>query len=102
TAGKRALYDNLDKNEGLALAVDEAVRASRQDDWRSNPFKVKRVKHAIKAALESVLEEGGLTSSDRTAGQSREHNATYKTEANESLEDRLERVLALVQNQDEY
>ena len=27
------------------------LRASRQDDWRSNPFKVKKVKIAIKAAL---------------------------------------------------
>jgi len=27
------------------------VRASRQDDWRSNPFKVKKVRNAIKAAL---------------------------------------------------
>jgi hypothetical protein len=35
----------------LALAVDEAVRTSRQDDWRSNPFKIKKVRNAIKAAL---------------------------------------------------
>ncbi len=48
TPGKRALYDNLDKDEALALAVDEAVRASRQDDWRSNAFKVKKVRNAIR------------------------------------------------------
>ena len=29
-----------------------AVLANRQDDWRSNPFKVKKVKLAIKAALD--------------------------------------------------
>ena len=51
TPGKRALYDNLGKDEVLALAVDEAVRSSRQDDWRSNTFKVKKVKLAIKSAL---------------------------------------------------
>lgn len=51
TAPKRALYDNLDKNEPLALAVDSAVRASKQDDWRGNPFKIKMVKNAIKGAL---------------------------------------------------
>ena len=38
TPAKRALYDNLGKDEALALAVDEAVRASRQDDWRGNPI----------------------------------------------------------------
>jgi len=51
TQAKRALFDNLNKDEPLALAVHGAVRASRQDDWRSNPFKVKKVKLAIRAAL---------------------------------------------------
>jgi type I restriction enzyme R subunit len=51
TAGKRALFDNLEENEALAVAVDAAVRASRQDDWRGNTFKVKKVRLAVKAAL---------------------------------------------------
>jgi type I restriction enzyme R subunit len=51
TPAKRALYDNLDKDETLALAVHEAVYDSRQDDWRNNLFKIKRVRNAIKAAL---------------------------------------------------
>jgi type I restriction enzyme, R subunit len=51
TPAKRALYDNLGKDEALALAVDGAVRASSQDDWRENFFKVRKVKFAIKAAL---------------------------------------------------
>src|SRR5207249_694296 len=32
TSGRRALFDNLGKNEVLANAVDQAVRTSRQDD----------------------------------------------------------------------
>ncbi len=51
TPAKRALYDNLGKDEALALAVDGAVRASRQDDWRSNSFKVRKVMFAIKSVL---------------------------------------------------
>ena len=51
TPARRALFDNLDQDEALALAVDGAVRHSRQDDWRSNPFKVKKVKMAIRAVL---------------------------------------------------
>ena len=51
TAGKRALFDNLGKSEILALAVDRAIHESRQDDWRNNAFKVRRVRFAIKAAL---------------------------------------------------
>jgi type I restriction enzyme R subunit len=51
TPAKRALYDNLGKDETLALRLNEAVHASRQDDWRSNPFKVRKVRNAIRAVL---------------------------------------------------
>lgn len=60
TPARRALYDNLDKDEALALAVDSAVRSSRQDDWRSNAVKVKKVRIAIKAVLlgdEAITEQ---------------------------------------------
>lgn len=58
TAPQRALYDNLEKNETLALAVDEAICHSLQDDWRNNSFKLKRVKLAIKSVLnDDVLTE---------------------------------------------
>ena len=57
TPAKRALYDNLGKNEELALAVDNAVRETSQDDWRGNPFKLKKVKYAIKRALKKREDE---------------------------------------------
>ncbi len=79
TPGRRALYDNLDATEPLALAVDAAVRASRQDEWRSNTFKIRRVRNAIGDALASAAAQPA-----------------------ESLEERIERILALVKNQDEY
>jgi len=53
TPVKRALYDNLGRDEARAMAVDRAVRASRQDGWRDNPLKVRKVKIAIKAALDA-------------------------------------------------
>ena len=48
---KRALYDNLDRNKALALAVNKSVVRERQDDWRSSPVKTRKVKYAIKEAL---------------------------------------------------
>ena len=93
TPGKRALYDNLDKDEGLALAVDAAVRASRQDDWRSNPFKIRRVRNAIRDALEEHGAQPGVVL---------EAPAAYDTKSSESLEERVDRIFALVKNQDEY
>lgn len=59
TPAKRALYDNLRKDTALALTVDAAVRESKQDDWRSNSFKTRRVKFAIRNVLkdDDVLTE---------------------------------------------
>lgn len=53
TRAKQALYDNLDKDEVLAVAVHNAVRESMQDDWRSNSVKIKKVKNAIKTVLKN-------------------------------------------------
>jgi type I restriction enzyme R subunit len=47
----RALFDNLGSDEAMALRVDTAVRASMQDDWRSNAMKTRRVRQSIVAAL---------------------------------------------------
>ena len=48
---KRALYDNLDRDEPLALAVDRAVQESRMDRWRDNKVKEKLVRNAIREAV---------------------------------------------------
>ena len=58
TAAERALYDNLGKDEARALDVHHAIHENRQDDWRSNPFKVKKIKLAIKSVLQ---DDGELT-----------------------------------------
>jgi type I restriction enzyme, R subunit len=51
TAAQRALYNNLDKDATLALAIDQALLSSRQDGWRGNPMKTRRVRAAIKTVL---------------------------------------------------
>jgi type I restriction enzyme R subunit len=45
--GKRALYDNLDNNADLAMAVHEDVMSIRKADWRDNLIKEREVKAAI-------------------------------------------------------
>jgi len=51
TNAKRALYDNLDKNETLALAVHEAIVTSKEDEWRAHPIKLKKVRYAMRRVL---------------------------------------------------
>jgi len=53
TLARKALYDNLGRDEALALAVDGAIQNSRQDGWRGSGMKLRRVRIAIKAALAS-------------------------------------------------
>jgi type I restriction enzyme R subunit len=49
--GKRALYNNLGKDEELALRVDAAVKGVRPDRWRGNQVK----ENIVKAALLPLL-----------------------------------------------
>ena len=51
SSAKRALYDNLGKDEDLAIAVDYAVLTSKKDDWRGHKVKEKEVRYAVKRVL---------------------------------------------------
>lgn len=52
TPGKRALYNNLNQNEELALKIDETIKSVRPDSWRG----VVPREQVIKAALYGVLQ----------------------------------------------
>jgi type I restriction enzyme R subunit len=62
TRAKRALYDNLDQNEELAVVLDYEIIYTKKDDWRGNRIKEREVRNAIKkhikdeAELERILE----------------------------------------------
>ncbi len=60
TPAKRALYDNLNQNEKLALAIDAAIRKTKKDSWRGNKIKEREVKKAIKKHLESSEDLEGI------------------------------------------
>ncbi len=45
---KRALYDNLDKNEALAVKIDTAIRYTKKEDWVDDRFKEREVANAIR------------------------------------------------------
>ncbi len=51
TPAKRALYDNLDCDEAAAIRVDTAVRHTREDDWRGNRLKEKKIRNAVREEL---------------------------------------------------
>lgn len=55
TPGRRALYNNLKRNEELALQVDDVVKTVRHDGWRG----VQAREQIIKSALYGVLQDAG-------------------------------------------
>jgi type I restriction enzyme R subunit len=55
TPGCRALYNNLNQDEDLALKIDEVVKQTRPDGWRG----VLAREQVVKAALYRVLQDEG-------------------------------------------
>jgi len=51
TAGKRALYDNLEKNESLAEELSDILNDARPDGWVGVTIKERMVRNAIREPL---------------------------------------------------
>lgn len=51
TAARRALFDNLNQNEALTLQLDEIIQTQKQDGWRGNAIKEKKLRAALSECL---------------------------------------------------
>jgi type I restriction enzyme, R subunit len=56
TRARRALYDNMGKNEELAVALDREILAVKKDDWRGHMIKEREVLYAIQKYIEDEAE----------------------------------------------
>ena len=56
TPGKRALYNNLNQDEELALKIDETVKRVRPDDWRDHLAKERTIQSALYEILKNKEE----------------------------------------------
>ncbi|HKK44534.1 MAG TPA: type I restriction endonuclease subunit R [Balneolaceae bacterium] len=56
TSGQKALYDNLNNDDKLALAIDQTVKYTAKDGWRENKIKEREVKRAIKMSLPELFD----------------------------------------------
>ncbi len=92
SAAQRALYNNLEKETALALAVDAAVKTSLMDGWRDNAMKTKKVRVAIRHVLNTAFP------SSQNLGAQNVGDPRPPTD----LEAETDRILALVKNQDDY
>ena len=55
TQGRRALYNNLNHNEELAIKIDAVVKRVRPDGWRG----IQAREQVIKGELYKVLQDQG-------------------------------------------
>lgn len=51
TSAKKSLYDNLEKNEALALQIDSAVKRTKKADWIGHRIREREVAAAISKVL---------------------------------------------------
>ena len=57
TKAKKAIYDNLGRNEDLTNSIDAVIRNTKKDGWRGNRIKEREVKNALREFVqESDLE----------------------------------------------
>jgi type I restriction enzyme R subunit len=98
TPAKRALYNNLGKDPSLALVIDEALRTSRQDGWRANPMKLKRVRSAILAAITKHTARVSESKPD----QSPVSHPSPPQLLTDDVDAAVDKVLELAKNQNEY
>ena len=55
TKTQAAIFDNVEGNEALTLALDEGIRSVKQDGWKTNRFKKKQVLREINKIIEQQL-----------------------------------------------
>jgi type I restriction enzyme R subunit len=91
TPAQRALFNNLNGDAALTLAVDTAIHAARKDGWRENPIKRKEVRRAIKTVLEAAA---------LTKGQA-EHGPHHISDVS-GLGPDIDRLLDLASHQYDY
>jgi type I restriction enzyme R subunit len=61
TQAKRALYDNLDNDEGLALKLDTTVKQTKQADWYGDRMKERQLANAVREELASYNVEHNIS-----------------------------------------
>ena len=88
TPAQIALYNNLGKDEALAMKLDEEILKAKRDCWRDNPAKEKEIKQAIYKIL---------ISRDKIAEKLK---VDYSSK--EKVEKEVERLFPIIKKQKEY
>ena len=86
---QRALYNNLGKDEVLAIQIDTAVKKSKRDNWRDNVAKENEIKKSIYDQLMSYQNNTG-------------NHIIKEPQAPYGIEDKVEQIFNIIKEQKEY
>ncbi|MFA7583080.1 MAG: HsdR family type I site-specific deoxyribonuclease [Proteiniphilum sp.] len=92
TAGMRALYNNLDKDDKLVVLLDSVIKINSPADWRGNITKENVVKRNIYQALIKNLGNDDLSTEQLVAEPPQGYG----------LPSKVERIFKIVKEQAEY
>jgi len=88
---QRALYNNLGKDENLAMQVDKAVKKVKRDGWRGNLAKERE----IKAEIYKILSNHQKNNENNLVG---EPSVEYRNKTKNDVE----RIFKIIREQKEY
>ena len=91
TPAQRALYNNLNKNEKLAIQIDTAVKNSKPADWRGNSAR----ENVIKTEICNLLKN----QSDGNSFSVKEPKTIY---SHDKIALEVERIFDIIKQQNEY
>ena len=91
TTLKRAIYDNLEKDEKLALSVYKAIKNAKQDNWIGNTIKERKVFNAIWKTLASSSSDTSIV---------KEPKVGYKKE--DEIKILASKIFEIAKRQDEH
>jgi type I restriction enzyme R subunit len=57
TKAKQSLYDNLNENEAVTIAVDTVIRHTKKEGWNGDMMKERELKRAIKKELGDMVDK---------------------------------------------
>jgi len=89
TSAQRALYNNLDNNEALAMQIDNAVKSVKRDGWRGNLPKEREIKAEIYKQLALYAVDSGIDIAN-------EPPEPY------GMENKVEAIFNIIREQTEY
>lgn len=89
TIAQRALYNNLGKDENLAMQIDRAVNESKRDDWRGHLAKENEIKSSIYNKLLAYQKDTG-------------RNIANEPPEPYGIENKVELIFKIIREQKEY